>query len=50
MGVGGDDSWGALTHSQYTLTETAYNYSFRLKLIKKGDDINTLARTKLAGK
>jgi len=47
MGVGGDNSWGARTHPQYTLTDKAYSYSFRLKLIKKGDDLNTIARTKL---
>jgi beta-galactosidase len=46
MGVGGDDSWGARTHQQYTLTDKVYNYTFRLKLIKKGDDVNSIARTK----
>jgi beta-galactosidase len=49
MGVGGDNSWGALTHPEYTLKDRAYNYSFRLKLIQKGEDIGSLARTKLAG-
>ncbi len=28
MGVGGDTSWGALTHPQYRLTEKSYQYSF----------------------
>ena len=46
MGVGGDDSWGARTHQQYTLTDKVYNYTFRLKLIRKGDDVNSIARTK----
>ena len=45
MGVGGDNSWGARTHPQYTLTDKAYSYSFRLKLVKKGDDLNSIARS-----
>ena len=31
MGVGGDDSWGAKTHPEYTLPAKPYNYSFRLR-------------------
>jgi beta-galactosidase len=30
MGVGGDDSWGAMTHEEYTLPAQAYSYRFRL--------------------
>jgi len=30
MGVGGDDSWGARTHPEYTLPAKPYSYSFRL--------------------
>jgi len=30
MGVGGDDSWGALTHPEYTLPAKSYNYRLRL--------------------
>jgi beta-galactosidase len=30
-GVGGDDSWGARTHPQYTLEPQPYRYSFRLR-------------------
>jgi len=47
MGVGGDNSWGARTHPQYLLTDKEYSYSFRLKLVVKGDDLNSIARTKL---
>jgi len=47
MGVGGDNSWGARTHKQYLLTDKEYSYSFRLKLVKKGDDLNSIARTKI---
>jgi beta-galactosidase len=46
MGVGGDNSWGARTHPQYLLTDKAYNYSFRLKLVRNGDDINSIVRTR----
>ena len=31
MGVGGDDSWGARTHPEYTLPAKAYSYKFRLR-------------------
>ncbi|MEN8226765.1 MAG: glycoside hydrolase family 2 TIM barrel-domain containing protein [Bacteroidota bacterium] len=30
MGVGGDNSWGAPTHSEYRLTEQSYSYSYRI--------------------
>lgn len=30
MGVGGDDSWGARTHEEYTLPSKPYEYSFRM--------------------
>ena len=50
MGVGGDDSWGARTHPEYLLKDKVYNYSFRLKLIRKGDDLNSFGRTLSSGK
>jgi beta-galactosidase len=31
MGVGGDDSWGARVHPQYTLPAREYRYEFRLR-------------------
>ncbi len=34
MGVGGDDSWGARTHPQYSLLDDQYSYSFWIKLLK----------------
>jgi beta-galactosidase len=30
MGVGGDDSWGARTHSEYTLPARVYSFTFRM--------------------
>lgn len=30
MGLGGDTSWGAWTHTQYRLTEKAYSYGFTI--------------------
>lgn len=30
MGVGGDNTWGAQTHLEYTITPTAWNYSFMI--------------------
>jgi beta-galactosidase len=31
MGVGGDNSWGARTHTEYMLTKKTYSYKFRLR-------------------
>jgi len=45
MGVGGDDSWGARTHPEYTLPAKPYSYRFRLKPYTKDQgDANALAR------
>jgi beta-galactosidase len=30
MGVGGDNSWGALTHPEYRLRERTYSYAYRI--------------------
>ena len=38
MGVGGDDSWGAPVHPEYTLRAKAFRYSFRLRPVSKEDD------------
>ncbi len=38
MGVGGDNSWGARPHSQYTLPPEPYRYSFRLTPIPAGTE------------
>lgn len=38
LGVGGDNSWGNLTHDQYRLTELAYSYQYTIRLIGKGDN------------
>ncbi|TLX76458.1 DUF4981 domain-containing protein [Labilibacter sediminis] len=35
MGVGGDTSWGALTHEKYRLTGKEYSYAFIMKPITK---------------
>lgn len=34
MGVGGDNSWGARTHPEYTLTNQNYSYSFMIIPVK----------------
>jgi beta-galactosidase len=36
MGVGGDDSWGAKTHQQYTLPAKEYRYSFTMEAFSDG--------------
>ncbi|WP_297085654.1 glycoside hydrolase family 2 TIM barrel-domain containing protein [uncultured Draconibacterium sp.] len=44
MGVGGDNSWGALTHDQYRLTEKEYSYAFKMGVITSGTDPAKQAR------
>lgn len=34
MGVGGDNTWGAQVHPEYTITPHEWNYTFTIKLIK----------------
>jgi beta-galactosidase len=46
MGVGGDNSWGALIHPQYRLLAKKYEYSFRFRPVVKEDDIVKLAKEK----
>ncbi len=43
MGVGGDNSWGARTHPEYTLPAAPYQYSFRLVPLDGNADPNALA-------
>ena len=44
MGVGGDDSWGAIIHPEYRLLEKKYEYSFRIRPVTKDDDILKLVK------
>jgi beta-galactosidase len=44
MGVGGDNSWGALIHPKYRLLDKKYEYSFRIRPVVKEDDILKLAK------
>jgi len=46
MGVGGDNSWGALIHTKYRLLDKKYEYSFRIRPVIKDDDILKLAKEK----
>ena len=44
MGVGGDDSWGARTHPEYTLPPRQYSYRFRLcAYVPQMGDVQTVA-------
>ncbi|UCG01475.1 MAG: DUF4981 domain-containing protein [Candidatus Heimdallarchaeota archaeon] len=38
MGVGGDNSWGAPVHSEYTLPAKNYSYKFRLRPFSSEDE------------
>ena len=37
MGVGGDDSWGARVHPEYTLPAKDYAYRFVLRPLEPGE-------------
>ncbi|MFZ4522137.1 MAG: glycoside hydrolase family 2 TIM barrel-domain containing protein [Bacteroidales bacterium] len=37
MGVGGDDSWGARVHEEYTIPAKEYNYSFTMEAYPGGE-------------
>ena len=37
MGVGGDDSWGARTHAEYTLPAKEYTYMFSMEPVAGGE-------------
>jgi len=44
-GLGGINSWGATASPQFLLEPKPYSYSYRLKLLKGGEDLASLART-----
>ena len=47
MGVGGDTSWGARTHPEYTLPVREYTYSFRLRpLLRREADPMALSKVR----
>jgi beta-galactosidase len=39
MGVGGDNSWGAKPHEQYTLPAQNYEFTFQLIPFKTGGNL-----------
>ena len=46
MGVGGDNSWGARPHNNYTIYPKNYKYSFMLIPFDNGDDLSQLSKLK----
>jgi beta-galactosidase len=44
MGVGGDDSWGARSHPEYSLPAQEYSYKFRLKPVTKKDNLMSVSK------
>lgn len=45
MGVGGDTTWGAHTHPEYTITPVKQNYGFLIVPIREQDEL--ISKTKL---
>jgi hypothetical protein len=43
-GVGGDDSWGARAHPEYTLHYTEYEYSYIIRPLKGNEDLMELSK------
>jgi beta-galactosidase len=46
MGVGGDNSWGAQPHKQYTLPVTNYKFRFSFRPVEKDGDPFEIWQTK----
>jgi beta-galactosidase len=44
MGVGGDDSWGARIHPQYTLPAKDTAFTLTLRPLRPGDDPSVLPK------
>jgi beta-galactosidase len=38
QGVGGDNTWGAPVHSEYTISPIERSYTFIIRPLKSGDD------------
>lgn len=47
MGVGGDNTWGAQVHPEYTITPNECSYSFTLQPLKADDDPAAKAHVRL---
>jgi len=43
-GVGGDDSWGARAHSQYTLHYREYEYSYIIRPLRRNTNLMNLSK------
>ena len=46
QGVGGDDSWGAVPHHEYTLWPREMGFRYLLRPLRPGEDPNPLARAR----
>jgi beta-galactosidase len=46
-GVGGDDSWGARPHPQYTLNYKDYKYSYIIRPLRGNENLNELSRKRV---
>jgi beta-galactosidase len=46
-GLGGDNSWGALPHDAFRLLDPPFQYGYRLKVLKGGENLAEEAREKV---
>jgi len=44
FGVGSDDSWGALPHLEYSLSQQGYSYWFGLKSVGKKNELMKMSK------
>lgn len=49
MGVGGDDGWWAPVHPEFLINPGRYQYTFRLRPVRAGEDLSAAARQKIEG-
>jgi beta-galactosidase len=47
MGVGGDNSWGARPHDEYTLHPKSYSFSFMLIPFESANDLTKLSKLEI---
>jgi beta-galactosidase len=48
MGVGGDNSWGARPHPEYTLPPQNYSFRFRIRPLDAGEDPMALSKKRFS--
>ena len=48
-GLGGDNSWGAKPHVPFRITPEPMSYSYRIRVLRGGEDLPRIARERIGG-